>query len=284
MEEIVSNQKMTRGRFLGLVGSGMAAATAAASFGGGFTRKAEADTLYFSDLFDREADTFQPPWGRILQQQPGRISTTSTGVRPRGGTHSCRMTALRWDNVNGWGARCDLIPSDTGGGSVGEGDIRYVGWSILFPSSFRSSLTSSGWLMTAQHGFSSYLQPRVAYYFHGGATTHQFDLSIRPGTSRTPIQPWRITSIPWGYWMNFVAKYRFSTSRTYGYIELWYNGVQQRFSNGSTRFYTNTLEPGSPKRGRICFDNYRASGTMADSLTLYLDQVKVGNTYAVVAP
>ena len=286
MRDIGNNQKMTRGRFLGLVGSGMAAATGVASFGGGFSREASADTLYFSDLFDRWQDVFVPPWERTIQQEPGRIITTNE-VKPRRGTYCAKLTALSTDNLGGWGSRADLLPSYTGGGSVGEGDIRYVGWSIMFPTSFRNALITSGrsgWLMVAEHGYSAYIIPRVAYYFHGSASRYQFDLSIRPGTSSTPIYAWKKTSIPWGQWMNFVAKYRFSTSQTYGYVELWYNGVKQTFTNGLQRFVTNTLEPGSPKRGRFLFNNYRDYGSMAPSLSVYLDQVKVGNTYAIVQP
>ena len=52
-----------------------------------------ADTLYFSDLFNREADTFKPPWWFVHQQKIGRIVTTNE-VRPQRGTHCCKMTAL----------------------------------------------------------------------------------------------------------------------------------------------------------------------------------------------
>ena len=84
--------------------------------------------------------------------------------------------------------------------------------------------------------------------------------------------------------MNFVACYKFSVDPKVGFVELWLNGAKQTFTDGQSRYCTNTLEPGSSRKGRICFENYRATGTMGSSLTVDLDQVRVGSSYSVVSP
>jgi Polysaccharide lyase len=238
-------------------------------------------TLYFGDDFDRDAEKFIPPWHHLVQQESGRIITTTEQARK--GTHSVKLTALFTDNPNGWGSRADLFAPRSGASACREGEERWVGWSILFPSKFLRNLTSAGRLMTAMHGYSAHIPQRVAYYFHGGPSTYHFELTIQPGTSRDDILIWK-TRPTFGQWMDFVAHYKFSVNPNIGFVELWYNGVRQTFSNDSQRYYTNTLEPGSPNLGGIVHNNYREVGSMGSSFTIYQDEIKVGNSFKVVAP
>jgi hypothetical protein len=241
-------------------------------------------SVYFSDTFDRDADTFVPPWYWTIQAAPDRLQTVSSPVRK--GSHSLKMTVPSSDNPNGWGSRADVYGPTTGAASVGEGDERWVGWSLYLPSNFQSQLTSRGWILLAEHGYATYLQPRVAYYFIGGPVgsgASVFELEIRPGSSNTPTTIFAMQPT-YGVWMDVVAHYKFSTNPSVGYVELWVNGQQKTFSNGSQRYYTNTLEPGAPNRGKIQHANYRAAGSMGSSITLYQDEIKMGGSYAAVAP
>jgi hypothetical protein len=241
-------------------------------------------TLFLSDTCDRDADTFVPPWYQTIQAAPGRITTTTEQVRK--GTYSCKFSVLSSDNPNGWGSRADLVGPTTGAASIAEGDERWIGWSLLLPSNFQSQLSSRGWILLAEHGYATSLQPRVAYYFLGGPVgsgSSIFEMEIRPGTSNTPVSIFQMQPT-YGAWMDVVAHYKFSTDPSIGYIELWINGTRQTFLNGSQRYYTNTLEPGATNNGKIQHANYRAAGSMGSSITLYQDEIKMGDSYAVVAP
>jgi hypothetical protein len=240
-----------------------------------------ADPVYFQDTFDREADTFVPPWGSVIQQASGRITTDSRQARK--GTHSVKFTVLDSDNPHGLGTRADLVGPSSGPASFCEGDERWVGWSLLLPSHFLSQISSRGWILLAEHGYAGYkLQPRVAYYFLGGPDGGVFEMEVRPGTSNVPTRIFEMTPT-YGKWMDVVAHYKFSSDPAVGYIELWINGQRQTFNDGSQRYYQNTLEANAPECGRLQHASYRAAG-MANSVTIYQDEIKVGDSYDAVAP
>jgi hypothetical protein len=81
-------------------------------------------------------------------------------------------------------------------------------------------------------------------------------------------------------WNTFVIGFRVSRSAATGWTEFWYNGVQQRFTNGSTRFPGVTLMGThvNPKWGV-----YR-SGPNSGRAAAYLNQARLGTSYAEVAP
>jgi hypothetical protein len=232
--------------------------------------------LAFSDTFDRKADNFIPPWSSLVRAAPDRITTSSTHTRK--GTHSVMLTVLDSDNPNGWGTRADLTAEDM----FCEGDDYYVGYSLLLPSNFLDQLSSRGWLMVAQDGYAGYRMPPFAYYFIGGPSGGKFELHARPdghitGTPILSVDP------TYGKWMDVVTYYKFSADSSVGFIEVWINGEQQTFTTGQERYRQNTLEPGSPACGKLLHNSLRGAG-MADSVTIYQDEIKVGNSYSAVAP
>jgi hypothetical protein len=232
--------------------------------------------LAFSDTFDRKADNFIPPWSRLVRAAPDRITTSSTHTRK--GTHSAKLTVLNSDNPNGWGARADL----TADNMFCEGDDYYVGYSLLLPSDFLGQLSSRGWLMVAEDGYSGHSVPPFAYYFVGGPNGGKFELYARPDGQITGI-PILSVDPTYGKWMDVVTYYKFSADSSAGFIEVWINGEQQTFRTGQESYRQNTLEPGSPGCGRLLHTSYRSAG-MADSVTIYQDEIKIGQTYNAVAP
>jgi Polysaccharide lyase len=232
--------------------------------------------LAFSDTFDRKADDFIPPWSRLDRAAPDRITTSSTHTRK--GTHSAKLTVLDSDNPNGWGTRADL----TAGNMFCEGDDYYVGYSLLLPSNFLGQLSSDGWLMVAEDGYSGHSRPPFAYYFIGRPSGGKFELLATPDghISGNPILSVDPT---YGKWMDIVTYYKFSADSSVGFIEVWINGEQQTFTTGQERYRQNTLEPGSPVCGQVMHNSYRSAG-MADSVTIYQDEIKVGQSYSAVAP
>lgn len=232
--------------------------------------------LVFSDTFDRKADNFIPPWSSLARAAPDRITTSSTHTRK--GTHSAKLTVLDSDNPNGWGTRADLTAEDM----FCEGDDYYVGYSLLLPSNFLGQLSSRGWLMVAEDGYTGYSMPPFAYYFIGGPSGGKFELHARPNGHITG-NPILSVDPTYGKWMDVVTLYKFSADSSVGFIEVWINGEQQTFTTGQERYRQNTLEPGAPACGKLLHNSFRDTG-MADSVTIYQDEIKVGNTYSAVAP
>jgi hypothetical protein len=232
--------------------------------------------LAFSDTFDRKADNFVPPWSSLVRAAPDRITTSSTHTRK--GTHSAKLTVLDSDNPNGWGTRADLTAEDM----FCEGDDYYVGYSLLLPSNFLGQLSSRGWLMVAEDGYSGQNMPPFAYYFIGGPSGGKFELLARPDGHITG-NPILSVDPTYGKWMDVVTYYKFSADSSVGFIEVWINGEQQTFRTGQESYRQNTLEPGSPYCGRLMHNSQRSAG-MADSVTIYQDEIKVGQTYNAVAP
>jgi hypothetical protein len=234
--------------------------------------------LAFSDTFDRKADNFIPPWSSLVRAAPDRITTSSTHTRK--GTHSVMLTVLDSDNPNGWGTRADLTAEDM----FCEGDDYYVGYSLLLPSNFLDQLSSRGWLMVAEDGYAGHSMPPLAYYFIGGPSGGKFELHARPD-GQIPGNPIPILSVDptYGKWMDVVTYYKFSADSSVGFIEVWINGEQQTFTSGQESYRQNTLVPGSPDCGRLQHNSFRRAG-MADSVTIYQDEIKVGQTYNAVAP
>jgi hypothetical protein len=232
--------------------------------------------LAFSDTFDRKADNFIPPWSRLVQAAPDRITTSSRHTRK--GTHSAKLTVLDSDNPSGWGARADLSADNM----FCEGDDYYVGYSLLLPSDFLDQLSSDGWLMVAEDGYAGQGMPPFALYFIGGPSGGKFELQARPDGHMTG-KPILSVDPTYGKWMDVVTYYKFSADSSVGFIEVWINGEQQTFRTGQESYRQNTLEPGSPVCGTLLHNSYRSAG-MADSVTIYQDEIKVGQTYNAVAP
>jgi hypothetical protein len=233
--------------------------------------------LTFSDTFDRKADNFIPPWSTLVRAAPDRITTSSTHARK--GTHSAKLTVLDSDNPKGQtNPRADLTAENM----FCEGDDYYVGYSLLLPSNFLGQLSSRGWLMVAEDGYTGYSMPPFAYYFIGGPSGGKIEL-LATRASRTKSNHILSVDPTYGKWMDVVTYYKFSADPSVGFIEVWINGERQTFANGQERFRQNTLEPGAPVCGKLLHNNFRASG-MADSVTIYQDEVKVGESYNAVAP
>jgi hypothetical protein len=80
-------------------------------------------------------------------------------------------------------------------------------------------------------------------------------------------------------WNHYVLGLHLSSATRGGWIEFWFNGVQQTFNVGGTRFACRTWDTGDhncPKWGV-----YGGSGT---AMTNFIDDQKVGTTFDDVAP
>lgn len=115
------------------------------------------------------------------------------------------------------------------------------------------------------------------------STTANHPLMLRTKNSNLELQYFdinHVASVPWSIplsvstWQSFVLRMKVSSSATTGYIELWYNGTKQTFSNGSQRYYCRTFDSDSvdPKWG--------VYGGDASQVTNIVKKIRIGTTYA----
>ncbi len=81
-------------------------------------------------------------------------------------------------------------------------------------------------------------------------------------------------------WNTFVIGFKLSRSNSVGSVQFWYNGVQQKFTNGSTLYSAATL---MGNHVNLKWGVYR-SGVNTGVADAYLNSAKFGTTYQSVAP
>jgi hypothetical protein len=86
-----------------------------------------------------------------------------------------------------------------------------------------------------------------------------------------------------GNWHTVILFVHFATDNT-GYIKLWFDGVQQTFSNGLTTWNgpTLTVSPDGQYHESLDIDSYRAKDAMPGTVTIYHGAPAIGTTYASV--
>ena len=159
------------------------------------------------------------------------------------------------------------------------GQEHYIGWSTLFPTDF-PAIQGPGAFM-------------VFFQFHGkpwsGSPPMGWSVASDGRIELARNQQYgydRVWSMPLekGRWINFVARVKWSKDESEGFVELWVDGVPQRFSNGQLRLYTQTVMDDQNEGLKTIPTNYRRKGIVPGAVTLYQDEVKVGTTYDAVAP
>jgi hypothetical protein len=94
--------------------------------------------------------------------------------------------------------------------------------------------------------------------------------------------PWYGPAID-GNWHTAILFVHFATDNT-GYVQLWWDGVPQTFSNGSTTFNGPTLTASNDGQYHdgLDIDSYRAFNAMPGTVTIYHGAPAIGPTYASV--
>jgi hypothetical protein len=237
------------------------------------TERTVVDVLLFSDTFDRDADTFKPPWDLARRAATDRLTTDSTVVRK--GTHSAKFQVHDSDDPAGTTeprAQLELQ------GRFCEGDDRYLGWSWYLPSNFPASMPSGSWITIGQIGSGPPGDYAPLHFSYAGSSINL--INHLNGQWRT------VGSFPTqrGQWQDVVAHVKFSESTSIGFVELWVNGKPVTLSSGSTRQYMNTInQKNASGCGNWMLTLLRNKGYW-EWLTLYYDEAKVGTSYVTVAP
>jgi len=154
----------------------------------------------------------------------------------------------------------------------------YIGWRAMW----NPMPINPGWVALWQlHGYGPSGQPAplVLRCINGDG-----NISMQNGVSGGSDDFWHVP-FKAGVWQTFVVHVNISASASVGYVELWYNGVQQTLAGGVTRMYCQTLDPTSGSYDAVKWGVYR-SGAMdgKGSADAYMSNAKVGTTYADVDP
>jgi hypothetical protein len=217
----------------------------------------------------------------LNQSCPNGVTVVSSPVRS--GRRAARFTV----SSSSTRANCAHVPTSSPRAQLvspnlfTQGSDSYIAFSTYFPSNFP---TVTHWLQFAEiYGPPFGGSPSMGFDLVGNhmtlqrdATHHHDHIWTSPGTIRKGSG-----------WEDIVVHVKFSTDPRVGFVELWLNGARQRFSNGSTRIYYDTLVPGVNWDGhtpnRLFINQYR-SPQITGTLVLYHDAARVGTSYAAVQP
>jgi hypothetical protein len=216
-------------------------------------------------------------WGYV-QDCPGSIKVVPN---PAGSGNVAQFSVSDQDIH----ANCPLLQSGTSPNAFlispqlfHNGDDMYISFSEYFPVGFPSTAT---WFQVAElYGQPYGGSPPLGVYVVGNNlvlgrdVTHGYDA------------PWK-APIQQGVWQNIVLHVKFSPDPTVGFVEIWDNGVQQTFTDGTQRLMMDTLIAGinwnSPNGTNALFlDQYRSGSASMGTVTEYAGPTKVGMTYASV--
>jgi Polysaccharide lyase len=209
-----------------------------------------------------------------LERDPGSITVADEGQYGR----SFRYET--WDSADGSKERCESRGMRNPDGSLFRLDrsrlnqTYYVGWrSKLNPM----PITRGRWIAFWQLHWSGAGPgggPMTLRTLGDGNLYVQYvspDGKVDRNIWQSPL---RINQ-----WSSFVIAYRLTTDST-GYIEFWYDGVQQKFTNGSTR-WTGPIFKGTHVNNK--WGVYR-SGPNKGRAVNWVNHPRLGTTYDSVAP
>jgi hypothetical protein len=214
-----------------------------------------------------------------LEKAPGSITVADD---PKG-RYGKSFRYETWDNADGTKERCESRGLRRPDGTVLSlnssqvGKTFYVGWRALW----NPMPTSSGrWIALYQLHISgqSSSQPSAGPFVLrtlGDGQLH-FQLTSPDGGDR---HIWN-APLSLNTWNSFVIGFKLSRSSSDGWVSFWYNGVQQKFTNGSTKYSAATLW-GDHVNNK--WGVYR-SGPNSGHAVAYLNQARLGTSYDAVAP
>jgi hypothetical protein len=151
-----------------------------------------------------------------------------------------------------------------------EGDIIYIGW--RFKLEMPTEATTNAVFQWKAYGANMKQNfPVVLKPLNGYLTLmyHNPDYQAE--------YPWRTPTVV-DAWISIVLKMKISRDKTQGYIAFWYNGKQQTFSNGSTRYPARTLD------AENCDPKWGVYGADEATVTNFVTDLKIATTYQLAAP
>jgi len=164
-----------------------------------------------------------------------------------------------------------------------NGNDYYVGWRAMW----NPMPVCPGWVALFQvHGYGPSGQPAPIVL---RCINCDGNISAQNGVTGGSDDFWHVP-FKTGVWQGFVLHFKISSDPAVGYVEIWYNGVNQTLAggvnvNGVSRLYCQTLDATSGSTDAVKWGCYR-SGAMdgTGSADAYMSNAKLGTTYADVDP
>jgi hypothetical protein len=216
-----------------------------------------------------------------LEQSPGTISVAGDPLGQFGNVYKYNMP----DEPPGFGKeRCESRGTRNNGTNfrLSYNTEYYIGWRAMW----NPMPIDPGWVALWQmhgYGVSGQGAPLVLRAVNGDG-----NLYMQNNANGVDTNFWHMPFHA-GVWQGFVVRVFLSTNHTVGFIELWVNGIPQRFNNGQTRWYGPTWDDVTgdwqDSYNLLKWGCYR-SGAMCGQgpATAYMSRGRIGTTYADVDP
>lgn len=215
-----------------------------------------------------------------LEEAPGTIVITNDPLNQQGFVYNYNT----WDDTNYAKERCESRGTKTPSGNfrVSYTNDYYIGWRAMWNPMPIDGEWVALWQMHG-YGVTGQGAPLVLRCVNGDG-----NLYMQNGANGVDTNFWH-TKFKTDVWQNFVVHVYLSTNFTQGYVEIWYNGVQQTFNNGQTRWYGPTWDnvDGSWQDSYNLFKwgVYRSGSLNGKGpAAAYMTDAKIGTTYADVDP
>ena len=218
-------------------------------------------------------------WDGSWQQAPGRFTAlkSDAGVFPREGAYMGRVEVQPGDDpIQTGGNICQVYRThyDT------IDDDRYYSFSVYLPAGFPyvpNSLFNYFYELHGDDGAQAPFKIGINSIISGPNPSVGFVAELNTGDPSSPTQTlWRLGNLVTGQWVDFVVHVRWKRDTT-GIVQVWMNDTEIVNATGIQTFYTNDMTKLRAQAGY-----YRAD--YSKTAILYLDAMKIGNSYTSVLP
>jgi hypothetical protein len=210
-----------------------------------------------------------------LEEAPGTISVAPDPLNQFGKVYKYDMTDTFTTGKERDESRGTKTPS--GNFRVAKGGTYYIGWRALWNPMPINQAWVALWQMHS-YGPPGEGAPLVLRILNGMPL-----IQMQNGVNGQNVNFWQ-GALHLGVWNTFVVAVHLETDTT-GWVELWYNGVQQTFINGQTRYNCPTWDILSGSYNLFKWGVYRTGGGDGHgSAVAYMSGAKIGLTYNDVDP
>jgi hypothetical protein len=212
-----------------------------------------------------------------VEELPGNVTVASD---PQG-RYGSSFRYETFENPDGTKARCESRGMRRSDGSVlrldssRAGQVFYLGWRALWsPLPTQSGAWMALFQLHLSGGTASGAGP-FALRTLGDGQLH-FQLT---GPGNPDVHIWN-APLSVNTWNSFVIGFKLSSGSD-GWVSFWYNGVPQKFTNGSTRYSAKTL---LGDHVNVKWGIYRSAANHTGHAVAYVNHAQLGTSYSAVAP
>ena len=128
--------------------------------------------------------------------------------------------------------------------------------------------------------------PSALYLQDNGSGNHWYVTGNYDAATKTNIHVWNGPAVTTGVWHDVVWHKRFATDKS-GYIEMWFDGQQVVWYNGTTRLTNQQTMLTGATNANFSLMQYRKAGmfplsSWPNGFTIYFDEARVGTTRSAV--